>query len=396
MDHSETSEKSLHARVEEIERRIVLFEDLFHAFSSRLDKHFEKYDKLIHSQQKQIIELNSVVGTMLNDQAKHSDHLRNKLINSINNINSSSSNKNSHRQGGSYSSSSSSMTTNGNNKAMKANSLPAHITRNTVPQLIDHPRDSASHIHGHNTNNNAGIPHNDDIFNDLIDGTATSNDANNVVIPMHKAVYDRKRRHEDSNEVQENENFADALITDPKDLMDKHDIHNPLNDVYKPAPGTFQHTSSDDALSSNSEQLQNTLSNVPTNGTSTKKNSKTGSTQKKRKYKPSANGPFQFLKCPQSVMEVWKEFTDGIEGQPSIREMETLYQATWRRDSATNKRYARRKPLWKAIEIGLTRGWTLEYVVDILENTRYVDATKQAKHPIGWLSQTSNIPDSLK
>ena len=395
MDHSDTPEKSLHERVEEIERRIVLFEDLFHAFSSRLDKHFEKYDKLIHSQQKQIVELNSVVGTMLNDQAKHSDHLRNKLINSINNINSSSSNKNSHRQGGSYSSTSSTITTNRNSKAMKANSLPAHVTRNTVPQLIDNPTNSSTHIHGHNTGNDAGISNNDDIFNDLIDGTAANNDASNVVIPMHKPVYGRKCRH-DSNDVQDNETFADTLISDPKDLMDKHNIHNPLNDVYKPAPGMFQHTSSDDALSSTSEQLQNTLNNVSTSSNKTKKNSNTGPTQKKRKYKPSGNGPFKFLKCPQSVLEVWKEFTDGIEGQPSIKEMETLYQATWRRDSATNKRYARRKPLWKAIEVGLARGYTLEYVVDILETTRYVDATKQSKHPIGWLSQTSNIPESLK
>ncbi|KAG0670233.1 hypothetical protein C6P45_002706 [Maudiozyma exigua] len=396
MAHSDTSEKPLHERVEEIERKIVLFEDLFHAFSSRLDKHFEKYDKLIHSQQKQIVELNSIVGTMLNDQAKHSDHLRNKLMNSINDINNRSSNKNSHRQGVSYSSSSSSLSTNvNNNKAMKANSLPAHVNGTTIPQLISDPGNTNSHAHDHTTSGNAGIPQSDDIFNDLIDGHSSANDAANVVIPVPKTVYGRKRRHA-SNNIQENDNFGNTLITDPKDLMDKHNIHNSLSDVYKPANGTFQHTSADDDMSSSSDHLQNTLSNVSANVNSTSKNIGTVSTQKKRKYEPATDEPFKFLKCPQSVLEVWKEYTDGIEGQPSIKEMETLYQATWRRDSATNKRYARRKPLWKSIEIGLTRGYTLEYIVEMLENTRYVDDTKQTKHPIGWILQSTNIPDFLK
>ncbi len=95
-------------------------------------------------------------------------------------------------------------------------------------------------------------------------------------------------------------------------------------------------------------------------------------------------------------MEIWKEYTEGIDGQPSIREMESLYSTGWRRDAAVNKRYSRRKVLWKAIETGLSRGYTLDYIIDLLENYRIIDPEKNTKQPIGWLCQVNNIPDLLK
>ncbi|GCE99939.1 hypothetical protein ZYGM_001616 [Zygosaccharomyces mellis] len=107
-------------------------------------------------------------------------------------------------------------------------------------------------------------------------------------------------------------------------------------------------------------------------------------------------GKFQFLKSPHSVKEVWKEYVEGINGQPSIREMEHLYQTGWRRDPAVNKRYARRKVLWKAIENGLGRGYSLEYIINLLEEYRYIDRGKGIKHPIGWICQNHNIPEILR
>ena len=109
-----------------------------------------------------------------------------------------------------------------------------------------------------------------------------------------------------------------------------------------------------------------------------------------------ASQPYRFQNNPQTVREVWAEFTEGVDGQPSIKQMETMYQTSWRRDPATNKRFCRRKALWKAIEVGLVRGYTLDFVIDLLEDTRYTDARRQSKHPIGWLSQTANIPELLR
>ncbi|AMD18624.1 HBL278Wp [Eremothecium sinecaudum] len=105
---------------------------------------------------------------------------------------------------------------------------------------------------------------------------------------------------------------------------------------------------------------------------------------------------FEFHNSPQSVMDIWKEYTEGHNGQPSIKDMELMYQTSWRRDPAVNKRFHRRKVLCKAIERGLERGYDLHDVIRLLEDTRVVDASTNLKQPIGWLCQGSNIPDLLK
>lgn len=107
-------------------------------------------------------------------------------------------------------------------------------------------------------------------------------------------------------------------------------------------------------------------------------------------------GNFQFLKSPHSVMDIWKEYTEGINGQPSIKEMESLYQTGWRRDPAVNKRYSRRRVLCKAIETGLSKGYSLEETVNLLEDCRVIDHEKGLKQPIGWLCQGHSIPDELR
>lgn len=336
----------LHGRVEEMERRIVMFEELFHAFSSRLDKHFEKYDNIINSQQKQIAELNSVLNILVNDQVRYAEIMKEKLMGSLNGI----------------AATSLTTTTDGTDGSSR--------TQLTTNRNNDSDDDNDNDNNDDNKNNdNLQV----DMFNDLMSNHRTGID--NDVIPIRKATFEHQPNTKDTD------TFPDSIIANSKDLISKANI---VNESYKPEPGTFQHNP--DNIHPTDESLQS----FPRNSDEFQH------VNKLRKYNNGTNEPFKFLKSPQSVMEVWKEYTDGIEGQQSIKEMETIYQATWRRDAATNKRYSRRKPLWKAIEVGLAYGYTLEYIIDILENARYIDETKQGKHPIGWLSQTANIPDVLK
>ncbi|AET37815.1 Msn1p Ecym_2058 [Eremothecium cymbalariae DBVPG len=107
-------------------------------------------------------------------------------------------------------------------------------------------------------------------------------------------------------------------------------------------------------------------------------------------------GKFEFLNSPQTVMDIWKEYTEGYNGQPSLRDMELMYQTSWRRDAAVNKRFHRRKVLCKAIERGLERGYDLNDVVRVLEESRIIDSARNLKQPIGWLCQGVNIPDMFK
>lgn len=117
-----------------------------------------------------------------------------------------------------------------------------------------------------------------------------------------------------------------------------------------------------------------------------------GQSKKRKVY----TGNFKFFNSPQSIMDIWKEYTEGFEGQPSIKEMEQMYHVSWRREPAMNKRYHRRRVLCKAIERGLEKGFHLDEVLRMLENARIVDAERGTKHPISWICQFSHIPDMLK
>ncbi|SCV05139.1 LANO_0H00914g1_1 [Lachancea nothofagi CBS 11611] len=105
---------------------------------------------------------------------------------------------------------------------------------------------------------------------------------------------------------------------------------------------------------------------------------------------------FQFLVSPQSVLEVWQEYTNGLAGLPSVQRLESTYGLDWRRDPATNRTYYRRKVLCKAIENGLAKGYRLEQVIDLLEDQRTINDAGTAKHPISWLYSHQNIPSNLK
>ena len=118
--------------------------------------------------------------------------------------------------------------------------------------------------------------------------------------------------------------------------------------------------------------------------------------KKLKEYNSRHIKTFKFIKSPKSVFDIWNEYTKGFSGQPSIKEMEAIYKTDWRRDPAVNKRYARRKVLWKAIENGLAKGFTLDYTIELLEDHRCSDRFKGVKEPIGWLCQRSSIPEALR
>ncbi|CCE61137.1 hypothetical protein TPHA_0A00520 [Tetrapisispora phaffii CBS 4417] len=117
---------------------------------------------------------------------------------------------------------------------------------------------------------------------------------------------------------------------------------------------------------------------------------------KSKRRKSIFRGTFEFVKSPQNVIDIWNEYTKGYNGQPSIKEMEEIHKTTWRRDPAVNKRYARRKVLWRAIETGLKKGFTLEATIQMLEDHRYTDRAQGTKEPIGWLCQINSIPEVLR
>jgi hypothetical protein len=104
---------------------------------------------------------------------------------------------------------------------------------------------------------------------------------------------------------------------------------------------------------------------------------------------------YSFIKAPSSVEEVWNEYSIGLNNQPSIKTLEMEYKTGWRRDPATSKKFNRRKAIYHAIEKGMSKGYTIDYCIRLLEDFRFIDREKNSKQPIGWLC-SGNIPNELR
>ena len=105
---------------------------------------------------------------------------------------------------------------------------------------------------------------------------------------------------------------------------------------------------------------------------------------------------FQFLASPKSVLDIWLEYTKGLNRRPPLKYMEAKYGSTWRRDAASNRMFYRRMVLCRAIEKGLSRGYPLKEVIGTLEKHRKQNPKSKEKESIGWLCHYSNIPDKFK
>jgi hypothetical protein len=119
------------------------------------------------------------------------------------------------------------------------------------------------------------------------------------------------------------------------------------------------------------------------------------SDESSRKERKIYEKMYSFIKAPTSVEEIWNEYAIGLNGQPSIKSLEIEYRTGWRRDAATSKKFNRRKAIYHAIEKGMSKGYTVDECIRLLEDYRYLDREKNLKQPIGWLCH-GNIPSQLK
>lgn len=384
----------LEERVANLERQITMFERMVHMLSGTLDNHFKRYDVVISSQQQQISELNAVLSTLLNDQHRHSEVLREKLSGALHGISATAASLNNTIHSVSRF----------NNRSMDPDSIFGEILGNVSPTNSNtNTSSSANKSNGESADVNAVNEESrayDQRYNDNNNSNGSGNNRNSI------SKHNGGSTNNNSIQSGDERHFPPSLLSygDFGQLQDpeaNNESANPARSTTNQVPQSLYNDPANPvtAVTSNitsKNDLQPSV-NDPNDEMDPDLKEEQYITTKGRKRKRSIYvGSFQFLKSPHSVMEVWKEYMEGINGQPSIREMETIYQTGWRRDPAVNKRYSRRKVLCKAIETGLARGYTLDYIVNLLEDYRYIDREKGLKQPIGWICQGNNIPDILR
>ncbi|CCK67832.1 Msn1p KNAG_0A01430 [Huiozyma naganishii CBS 8797] len=380
----------LDGRVGELERRIAMFETMFHALSAKLDHNFKKYDMVVNSQQQQINELNSMISVMLNDQARHGEILRDKLSSSVHGITATTS------------------LINGIHLNLPSDTTPTASTVGTntaiVPQQQQGSGNQGLNMRGGMFNQSSSDPFFDDILN-----SSTNNNNNNagtrqdgamrMVGGAVKPTFIRETFNSNGRVLQQPQVNAGPFQNAAMSYDQQQQQHAmPQQPLVQTAGGSVVDTGSENHRQSSisrraSPRHDQTI--FETGDQSPPGNSHAAAAASAGTQRMISK-EFQFIKSPHTVREVWLEYTEGVSGQPSLREMENRYQTSWRRDPAVTKHYARRKVLCKAIEKGLSRGYTLEYIIDLLENYRIVDHDKGIKQPIGWLCHPGNIPELLR
>lgn len=440
---TEMNEQSLlTTRIADLERQIAMYERLFQTFSAKLDHHFKKYDLVINSQQQQINALSDVISTLLNDQYRYAGILRDKMMRTLDGVTTaplSVSDINStlkHR--------SDEDTSQGKNGSATTTDPMDYSSTNVNAILGDlmgtdpigedpHPNHPPKH-----TFVNTHMNHHSPKRNRKKDDIDVVSDSNVAYSQQEQQQTQQQQRQQEqqqqaphlsydlgeahtrtqftetgfsplgnesvggkSTSTDNNNNDTDAATTVNSNSTDPTaSVFSQNLEADSRIAAISNRSMSPAGAASNSQRQDNNNDggNTPGNtsiDTNVKEEQYYTHKGLKKKRKVFV-GNFQFLNSPQTVLEIWKEYTEGIDGQPSLKDMEFMYQTSWRREPAVNKRFSRRKVLCKAIERGLSRGYALGDIIDLLENYRVIDQNRDLKQPIGWLCQGTNIPDVLK
>lgn len=346
-------------RLSALGKRLVHYEAMFQTLNNKLEQHFKKYDTIIQSQQQQIGELNSTISLLLNDRMKNAGSLKEKLSDS------------------------------------SIGGMPSHV--GYFNDMSQYQQQQQQQTDMSNMINNTHILFDTHSTEDLLQEILT-NETSNISTPITAAgtnpAGDQINLQSQSLPMDIHAAFIKETyesVEKPTDSKDPPESHNNSSDNNNNNTGS---KTLDKPSGSKTGIQVNSIPASTSNSESKIRKIRYQSNETLKESKPIHQ--FKFIRSPHSVKEIWREYVEGVKGQPSVKEMDSRYHSTWRKDPAVSKRYSRRRVLCKAIENGLTRGYDLETVIELLENHRMVDQERGIKQPLGWLCQPSNIPQTFK
>ncbi|KAI0503436.1 transcriptional activator of glycolytic enzymes-domain-containing protein [Xylaria bambusicola] len=86
---------------------------------------------------------------------------------------------------------------------------------------------------------------------------------------------------------------------------------------------------------------------------------------------PTPAGPPQYeYRTVATVEEVWKEYREGMGGQPAIEKLDSMYGSRWRPEPRGRTWYSRRKVIWDKIREYINEGMDEDAAVQEVEKLR--------------------------
>jgi hypothetical protein len=71
-----------------------------------------------------------------------------------------------------------------------------------------------------------------------------------------------------------------------------------------------------------------------------------------------------------TVEDVWREWKEGLGGQPAVQDLEDKWGSRWRPGNTLRVQFCRRKVIWDAILARIARGRSEEEAVAEVERIR--------------------------
>lgn len=218
---------------------------------------------------------------------------------------------------------------------------------------------------------------------------------NSYILPMPPLLSDDKL----------GQNLGSSTNNDPTQFMLQRDngtvmtsaLRQPPNHT-RPPPNqqTASGFSFDDEIDS-IEQLENDKQNEGSSSESAKRTSKKRKQSESGKMTISVNPlnipQYKLERSLKSLAEIWKEYAHGLNNKPPLKSLETKYGTKWRNETES-RTFLRRKKIYEAIEIGISKGYTEDEVIQELEMHRSYNKNGVIKRkPLLWLS--SNMPEKF-
>lgn len=86
---------------------------------------------------------------------------------------------------------------------------------------------------------------------------------------------------------------------------------------------------------------------------------------------PAAATPPQYdYRTVATVEEVWREYRQGMDGQPAIEKLDSIWGSRWRPEPRGRTWYSRRKVIWDKIKEYMSEGMDEDAAVQEVEKLR--------------------------
>ena len=84
---------------------------------------------------------------------------------------------------------------------------------------------------------------------------------------------------------------------------------------------------------------------------------------------PASPPAFRLLAL-HTIEDLWKTWTEGMNGQPAVEALEKDWGKDWRREGPVGRWFSARRPLIEKVQVHVSQGCTVQAAISLVEMER--------------------------